>query len=194
MSKGRLEAFSDGVIAIVITIMVLELHVPHGVDLAALAALWPVFFCYLLSFVFVGIYWNNHHHLLHAATKISGSVLWANLHLLFWLSLVPFTTRWLGENHFAPLPTALYGVDLLLASVAYFILVRAILATQKHDSTLAVAVGKDVKGKVSVLIYLVAVPLAFVRPWIADLLYVLVAGMWLVPDRRIETRLGMVDE
>ena len=194
MSKGRLEAFSDGVIAIVITIMVLELHVPHGVDLAALAALWPVFFCYLLSFVFVGIYWNNHHHLLHAATKISGSVLWANLHLLFWLSLVPFTTRWLGENYFAPLPTALYGVDLLLASVAYFILVRAILATQKHDSTLAVAVGKDVKGKVSVLIYLVAVPLAFVRPWIADLLYVLVAGMWLVPDRRIETRLGIVDE
>jgi uncharacterized membrane protein len=186
MSKGRLEAFSDGVIAILITIMVLELKVPHGEDWAALRPLVPAFSTYVLSFVFLGIYWNNHHHLLHATDRIDGRVLWANLHLLFWLSLVPVTTGWVGDSHLAPLPTALYGADLLLAAIAYTILQAAILARQGSGSKLASAVGKDFKGKVSLALYALAIALAFVRPWISVALYVLVALIWFVPDRRIE--------
>jgi uncharacterized membrane protein len=190
MSKARLEAFSDGVIAILITIMVLELKIPHGDDLAALRPLLPVFLAYLLSFVYLGIYWNNHHHLLHMATRVNGKILWANLHLLFWLSLVPFATGWMGENHFAALPTALYGVPLLFAGVAYLILQGTIIAEQGPESKLAAAVGGDVKGKLSALLYAIAIPSAFVHQWISDAIYVLVAGMWLVPDRRIESRLA----
>ena len=186
MGKGRLEAFSDGVLAIIITIMVLELKVPHGDDFASLRPLIPVFLSYLLSFVYIGIYWNNHHHMLHATQGVSGGILWANLHLLFWLSLVPFATGWMGENHFAAAPTALYGVPLFMAAIAYLFLQRAILAHQGHDSILAAAVGNDRKGKLSLLLYLLAPPLAFVRPWIAGGIYVLVAMIWLVPDRRIE--------
>jgi len=189
MTKGRLEAFSDGVVAILITILVLELKVPHGADLEALRPLLPVFLTYVLSFIYLGIYWNNHHHLLHATTRVNGRILWANLHLLFWLSLVPFTTGWMGENHFAPLPSAAYGAVLLLAAVAYTILQRAIIAEQGPGSRLAAAVGGDRKGKVSLALYLAAIPLAFVREWIADALYVAVALLWLVPDRRIEARL-----
>jgi uncharacterized membrane protein len=189
MSKGRLEAFSDGVIAILITIMVLELKVPHGHDWAALRPLLPVFLTYVMSFVYLGIYWNNHHHLLHAADRSSGKVLWANLHLLFWLSLIPFTTGWMGENHFTPLPTALYGAVLLLAGVAYLILQATLIAAQGPGSRLAEAVGHDVKGKLSAVLYAAAIPLAFVRPWIAIGLYVLIALIWLVPDRRIESML-----
>ena len=189
MSKGRLEAFSDGVIAILITIMVLELKVPHGADWEALRPLVPVSLTYVLSFVFLGIYWNNHHHMLQAAHRINGKILWANLHLLFWLSLVPFVTGWMGENHFAPLPTAVYGAVLLLAAIAYTILSRAIVAEHGPDSKLAVAVGKDRKGHVSLALYTAAIPLAFVHQWIADAIYVFVALMWLVPDRRIESRL-----
>jgi uncharacterized membrane protein len=187
MSKGRLEAFSDAVIAIVITIMALELRVPHGSDWVALRPLLPVFLTYVLSFVFLGIYWNNHHHLLHAADRINGTILWANLHLLFWLSLIPFTTGWMGENHFAPLPAAVYGGDLLLAAIAYLILQTAICAQQGTDSRLAAAVGRDLKGKLSAGLYEAAIPLAFVKPRIAIGLYVFVSLMWLVPDRRIET-------
>ena len=190
MNKGRLEAFSDGVIAILITIMVLELKVPHGTDLEALRPLLPIFLTYLLSFVFLGIYWNNHHHLLHAAGRINGKILWANLHLLFWLSLVPFVTGWMGENHFASLPTAVYGAVLLLAAVAYTILQTMIVAQQGTNSKLATALGKDVKAKFSLLLYTVAIPLAFVNQWISDGLYVFVALMWLVPDRRIELKLN----
>jgi uncharacterized membrane protein len=190
MSKGRLEAFSDGVIAILITIMVLELKVPHGTDLEALRPLLPVFLTYVLSFVFLGIYWNNHHHMLHAAGPINGKILWANLHLLFWLSLIPFVTGWMGENHFAPLPTAVYGVVLLFAAVAYTILQTLIVAQQGANSKLAAAVGSDAKAKFSLLLYVVAIPSAFVHQWIADGLYVLVALMWLVPDRRIESKLN----
>ena len=190
MTKGRLEAFSDGVVAILITILVLELKVPHGADLEALRPLLPVFLTYVLSFIYLGIYWNNHHHLLHATTRVNGRILWANLHLLFWLSLVPFTTGWMGENHFAPLPSAAYGAVLLLAAIAYTILQRAIIAEQGPGSRLAAAVGGDRKGKVSLALYLAAIPLAFVREWIADALYVAVALLWLVPDRRIEARLG----
>jgi uncharacterized membrane protein len=190
MTKGRLEAFSDGVIAILITIMVLELKVPHAADLDALRQLVPVFLTYVLSYVFLGIYWNNHHHLLHAAERINGKILWANLHLLFWLSLVPFVTGWMGENHFAPLPTAVYGVVMLCAGVAYLILQRAIVACQGPDSKIAAALGEDVKGPLSALLYLLAIPLAFVREWIADGIYVLIALMWLVPDKRIESRMG----
>jgi len=186
MGKGRLEAFSDGVLAIIITIMVLELKVPHGDDVAALRPLIPVFLSYVLSFVYIGIYWNNHHHMLHAAQRVSGSVLWANLHLLFWLSLIPAATHWMGETNFAPAPTAVYGVPLLMAAVAYMLLQRAILAKNGRDSVLAVAVGSDLKGKLSPLLYLVAIPAAFMSPWIAGGLYVLVALIWLVPDRRIE--------
>ena len=186
MIKGRLEAFSDGVIAIIITIMVLELKVPPGGDLQALRPLLPTFLTYALSFVFVGIYWNNHHHLLHATTRINGAVLWANLHLLFWLSLTPFVTGWMGGNHFAPLPVAVYGVVLLLSAIAYFILVRAILAAEGPGSKLAAALGSDFKGKISAVLYLIAIPLAFVTCWLALGIYVLVALMWLVPDRRIE--------
>jgi TMEM175 potassium channel family protein len=186
MNKARVEAFSDGVIAILITIMVLELKVPHGTDIGSLAPMLPTLLTYLLSFVYLGIYWTNHHHLFHATHRITGGILWANLHLLFWLSLVPFVTGWMGENHFASLPTAGYGIVMLLASIAYFILTRVIIASEGRDSALAVAVGKDVKGKISTLLYLVAVPLAFVQRGIADAIYVLVAAIWLIPDRRIE--------
>jgi uncharacterized membrane protein len=189
MTKNRLEAFSDGVIAIIITIMVLELRVPHGSELTALKPLLPVFLSYVLSFVFLGIYWSNHHHMLHAVQHVNGAVLWANLHLLFWLSLVPFTTAWMGENHFARGPVALYGAVLLFASIAYFILSRALISLHGKDSVLATAVGRDFKGQISTLLYLVAIPLAVVRSWLACALYVLVAIIWLVPDRRIEKTL-----
>jgi uncharacterized membrane protein len=189
MSKGRLEAFTDGVIAILITIMVLELKVPHGTDWDALRPLVPVSLTYVLSFVMLGIYWNNHHHMLQAAHRINGGILWANLHLLFWLSLIPFVTGWMGENHFAPLPTAVYGAVLLLAAIAYTILARAIVLEEGPGSKLAAAMGKDRKGNVSMALYAAAIPLAFVNQWIADAIYVLVALIWLVPDRRIEARL-----
>jgi len=193
MSKGRLEAFSDGVIAILITIMVLELKIPTGADWEALRPVVPVFLTYVLSFVFLGIYWNNHHHMLHATNQINGKILWANLHLLFWLSLVPFVTGWMGEHQlkqYEPLPTAVYGVVLLLAAIAYTILLRSILALQGPSSKLAAAVGNDVKGKVSLALYILAIPSSFVRQWIADGLYVLVALIWLIPDRRIESKLN----
>ena len=190
MGKSRLEAFSDGVIAIIITIMVLELKVPHGESLDALAPLIPVFLSYVLSFVYVGIYWNNHHHMLHAGHKVTGPMLWANLHLLFWLSLFPFATGWMGENHFAAAPSAFYGGVLLMAAVAYWILQQLIIASQGHDSLLKKAVGSDWKGKVSPLIYIIAIPTAFWSPWISQGLYVLVALVWLVPDRRIEHALS----
>ena len=186
MQKTRLEGFSDGVLAIIITIMVLELKVPHGEDFEALRPLVPVFFSYILSFLYVGIYWNNHHHMLQAAKQVSGSVLWANLHLLFWLSLLPFVTGWMGENHFAPLPSALYGGVLLMAALAYWILARSIIASEGADSLLAKALGKDYKGTMSVVIYALAIPLAFVSQWIAQTIYLLVALVWLIPDRRIE--------
>lgn len=189
MSKGRLEAFSDGVIAIIITIMVLELQAPHGAELEALIPLIPVFVSYLLSFVFIGIYWNNHHHLLQATKQVNGRVLWANLHLLFWLSLVPFATAWMGENEFATLPVALYGAILFMAGVAFFILAHSLIALHGKDSTIATALGRDVKGIVSVVIYAVAIPLAFVNPWISFAIYILVAVIWFIPDRRIETTL-----
>jgi uncharacterized membrane protein len=189
MSKGRLEAFSDGVIAILITIMVLQLTVPHGSDLGALIPLAPVFLSYVLSFIFLGIYWNNHHHLLQAVARVDGRVLWANMHLLFWLSLIPFVTGWMGENHFAAWPVALYGIVLFFAAVAYFILTRALIALHGTDSVLATAVGADFKGKISLVVYLVAVPAAFVFAWLAFGLYVMVAILWLVPDRRIEKNL-----
>jgi uncharacterized membrane protein len=190
MSKGRLEAFSDGVLAIVLTIMVLELKAPHEASLGALQKLWPVFLSYVLSFVYVGIYWNNHHHLLQATRHISGGVLWANLHLLFWLSLIPFVTAWMGENHFATVPVALYGVVLLMAGMAYSILVRTLLACHERDSALARAIGDDMKGRLSLVVYASAIPLAFVNPAIACALYMAVAVLWLVPDRRIERALG----
>ena len=186
MHKTRLEAFSDGVLAIILTIMVLELKVPHGESLDALLPLCPVFLSYVLSFIYVGIYWNNHHHMLHATHNISGGVLWANLHLLFWLSLLPFVTGWMGENHFSALPTALYGGILMMAAVAYWILARTIIATDGHDSLLATAIGKDRKGVISVVLYAAAIPLAFVSQWLAQAIYVGVSLMWLVPDRRIE--------
>jgi uncharacterized membrane protein len=186
MGKGRFEAFSDGVFAIIITIMVLELKVPHGGDLAALTPLLPVFLCYVVSFVYVGIYWNNHHHMLHAATKVSGGALWANLHLLFWLSLIPFVTGWMGENHFSALPVALYGGVLLMAGLAYFILARTLVKTHGQESRLARAFGKDTKGMVSAAIYSLAIPVAFVNPYISCAAYVLVAMIWFIPDRRIE--------
>jgi uncharacterized membrane protein len=186
MTRGRLEAFSDGVIAIIITIMVLELRVPHDASWRSLIPIAPVFLSYVLSFVFVGIYWSNHHHLLQVVERVNGGVLWANLHLLFWLSLTPFVTAWMGENKFAAVPVSLYGGVLLGAAIAYFILARSLLAIHAPDSLLAIALGADFKGKVSVVIYLMAIPLAFVRSWAACLLYILVAVMWLVPDRRIE--------
>lgn len=190
MKKGRLEAFSDGVIAILITIMVLELKIPHGADWESLRPLLPVFLTYVLSFVYLGIYWNNHHHMLYAADQINGKILWANMHLLFWLSLVPFATGWMGENHFAPLPTAVYGAVLLAAAIAYFILQQLIIAQQGSNSKLKAAVGKDIKGKISPLIYVLAILLAFVNQWISDGLYVLVALMWLIPDKRIESKIN----
>ena len=186
MSKGRMEAFSDGVIAILITIMVLGLKVPHGIDAAALAPLVPAFLSYVMSFIFLGIYWNNHHHLLQAIKHVDGRVLWANLHLLFWLSLIPVVTGWMGENEFASWPVALYGVVMLGAAVAYFILTRALIALHGRDSVLATALGRDFKGKVSVAIYAAAIPLSFANSLSACALYVLVAVMWLIPDRRIE--------
>ncbi len=190
MSKGRMEAFSDGVIAIIITIMVLALEAPHEADLAALLPLAPVFLSYLLSFVYLGIYWNNHHHLLQAITQVDGRVLWANLNLLFWLSLVPFATGWMGANPLAAWPTALYGVVLLLAAVAFFVLVRVLISVHGRESALAIAIGRDFKGKISPVFYLAAIPLSFVSAWLAYTLYVLVAVMWLIPDRRIEKALA----
>jgi uncharacterized membrane protein len=189
MDTRRLEAFSDGVIAILITIMVLEFKIPHGTDWGALRPLLPIFLTYVLSFVFLGIYWNNHHHMLQATEQINGKVLWANLHLLFWLSLTPFVTGWMGENHFAPLPTAVYGVVLFMAAVAYTILQNLIIAQPDANPLLAAAVKKDVKGKLSLLLYLVAIPTAFFNQWVSDALYVCVALIWLIPDRRIEAKL-----
>jgi uncharacterized membrane protein len=186
MGKGRLEAFSDAIIAIIMTIMVLELKVPHDTNLAALRPIIPIFFSYVLSFVYLAIYWNNHHHLLQAARHVSGSVLWANMHLLFWLSLIPFVTAWMGENPFAPWPVAFYGTVLLLAAIAYFILTRTLIFRHGKDSSLAIALGRDVKGKLSVGIYLFAIPLSFASPLLACLLYALVGVMWLIPDSRIE--------
>jgi uncharacterized membrane protein len=189
VQKERLTAFSDGVVAIIITIMVLELKVPHGAGWADLTKLAPIFLSYVLSFVYVGIYWNNHHHLLHAAERVNGAVLWANLHLLFWLSLIPFATGWLGENHFEPLPTALYGVALLMPAIAYYLLQTAIIGLHGRDGTLARALGGDFKGKISPVLYLTAIALSFVASWAALAIYVAVALMWLVPDRRIERQL-----
>jgi uncharacterized membrane protein len=190
MGKSRLEAFSDGVIAIIITIMVLEMKVPHSERIEALAPLLPVFLSYVLSFVYVGIYWNNHHHMLHACHRVTGSILWANLHLLFWLSLFPFATGWMGENHFAATPSALYGVVLLMAAIAYWILQQLIMASQGPTSRLKKAVGSDWKGKLSPILYVIAILSACWLPWIAQSLYVLVALIWLVPDRRIERAIG----
>jgi len=186
MTKGRLEAFSDAVLAIIITIMVLQLEAPHGVELAALEPLLPVFLTYVLSFIYLGIYGNNHHHMLHATERVTGGILWANLHLLFWLSLFPFATGWMGENHWAGTPTAAYGFVLLMAAIAYYILQRAIIANQGAGSLLAAAIGSDWKGKLSPVLYLVAIPLSFSNPWIATAIYVFVALLWLIPDRRIE--------
>jgi uncharacterized membrane protein len=185
-----MEAFSDGVIAIIITIMVLEIKVPHGPELADLRPLLPIFLSYILSFVFIGIYWNNHHHLLQAVHQVDGAILWANLHLLFWLSLTPFVTGWMGENHFESLPVALYGVVLLCSAIAYFILTRVLISRHGSDSPLAHAMGRDFKGKISPVFYLIAIPLAFAKPLFSCLLYVVVAVMWLVPDRRIEHELA----
>jgi uncharacterized membrane protein len=190
VTKGRLEAFTDGVMAVIITIMVLELKPPHGTGWAAIEPLVPTFLTYVLSFVFLGIYWNNHHHLLHATERINGAILWANLHLLFWLSLVPFITGWMGENQFAALPTAAYGIVLLFSGVAFSILTRLILAAQGPDSPLKAAIGSDLKSRISMMLYVAAIPLAFVHRLIAAAIYVLVALIWLIPDRRIESRLN----
>ena len=189
MTKTRLEAFSDGVIAIIITIMVLELKIPHEAGWSALVPLAPVFLSYVLSFIYLGIYWSNHHHLLQAVKHVDGRVLWANLHLLFWLSLVPFVTGWMGENHFAAWPVALYGLVLLCAAIAYFILAHVLVSLHGKTSVIGEALGRDFKGKVSMVIYLAAIPLAFYRPWLAFALYMSVAAMWLVPDRRIEKKI-----
>ena len=186
MPKTRLEAFTDGVIAVIITIMVLEMKSPHGSDLASLAPLWPVFLAYVLSFIYVGIYWNNHHHLMHAVHRVNGSVLWANLHLLFWLSLVPFVTAWMSENHFAALPMAAYGIVLLMSGLSFVLLTQCLITIHGRDSDLARRLRDDRKGKISVIIYAIAIPLAFVQWWVALSLYALVAAIWFVPDRRIE--------
>ena len=193
MGKGRLEAFSDGVIAIIITIMVLEMKVPHGESFAALRPLLPVFLSYVLSFLYVGIYWNNHHHMLHAATRVTGSILWANLHLLFWLSLFPFATGWMGENHFALPPSALYGFVLLMAGIAYFILQQAIIASQGPTSLLRKAIGRDWKGKVSPLLFAAGIASSVFSSWAAQAIYVFVAVLWLIPDRRIEQALRQAE-
>lgn len=190
MKKGRIEAFSDGVIAIIITIMVLELKVPHESTFEALFKLWPVFISYVLSFIYVGIYWNNHHHMFMVVNKVNGTVLWANLHLLFWLSIVPFTTAWMGENHFAPLPVALYGFVLLMCGIAYTILTTTLIKHHGHESVLSKAVGSDVKGKLSVALYVISIPCAFLTVWISAVIYFAVALMWLVPDKRIEKVIG----
>ena len=189
MGRGRLEAFSDGVLAIIITIMVLELRSPEGEGVWALLSMAPIFFSYVLSFVYVGIYWTNHHHLLQACRRVSRGVLWANLHLLFWLSLVPFATRWIGENHYAALPTAVYGLNLLLAAVAYWILQQAIISNEGKNSLLRMAIGRDLKGRLSLLLYALAVLAAFAAPWLAQAIYVLVALVWIIPDRSIEQAL-----
>jgi uncharacterized membrane protein len=189
MKTTRLEAFSDGVLAIIITIMVLELKVPHAVELAALKPVLPVLLSYVLSFIYLGIYWNNHHHLFQATEEVSGGILWANLHLLFWLSLFPFTTAWMGENHLAAIPTAIYGFVLLMAAIAYYILQRTIIAREGRNSLLAEAIGKDWKGKLSPLFYLAAIPLAFLSSWTSSALYVFAALLWLIPDPRIEREL-----
>ncbi|QIR37287.1 DUF1211 domain-containing protein [Tolypothrix sp. PCC 7910] len=189
MGKGRLEAFSDAVIAIIITIMVLELKVPHGADFAVLRPLIPIFFSYVLSFIFLGIYWNNHHHLLQAVRNVNGRILWANAHLLFWLSVIPFATGWMGENNFAPVPVALYGTVLLFSAIAYYILTLSLIGHHGKDSTLASALGRDLKGKISLVLYAVGIPLSFVNSWLACGLYIMVAIMWLIPDRRIERHL-----
>ena len=189
MGKSRLEAFSDGVIAIIITIMVLELKVPHEDNFAALYSLIPVFLSYVLSFLYVGIYWNNHHHMLHTCHKITGSILWANLHLLFWLSLFPFATAWMGENHYAAVPSAVYGGILLMAAIAYLILQNSIIVSQGADSVLKKAVGKDFKGKLSLVLYFLAIPVSFWSQWISQGIFIFVAFIWLVPDRRIENAL-----
>jgi len=194
MKKGRLEAFSDGVIAIIITIMVLELHVPHGEHIEDLVPLLPVFFSYVLSFVYVGVYWNNHHHMIYAAKTINGAILWANLHLLFWLSLIPFATAWMGENHFSRWPVILYGAVLIMNGIAYTILCRLLIRQAGEGSTLALALGRDWKGKLSVVVYFLAIALAFINPWISFSLYVLVAMMWFIPDRRIERNLPLAGE
>jgi uncharacterized membrane protein len=190
MNKGRMEALSDGVFAVVITIMVLELKTPNGTSLAALKPVIPVLLSYVFSFVYVGIYWNNHHHLLHATQRVNGTTLWANLHLLFWISLIPFTTAWMGENHLDSWPVAVYGIVLLLAGMAYFTLTRVLIRLHGHGSTLAASIGSDKKSKFSILIYAAAIPLAFAQPWIANLGYVIVAIIWLVPDRRIERKIA----
>jgi len=194
MKTTRLEAFSDGVLAIIITIMVLELKVPHAVELAALKPVLPVLLSYVLSFIYLGIYWNNHHHLFQVTEEVSGGILWANLHLLFWLSLFPFTTAWMGENHLAAIPTAIYGFVLLMAAIAYYLLQRTIIAKEGRESLLAQAVGRDWKGKLSPLLYLAAIPLAFVSPWIAGGLYVFAALLWLIPDPRIEREIEKREE
>ena len=191
MPKGRMEAFSDGVIAIIITIMVLELKVPHGDRLEDLAPLLPVFLSYVLSFVYVGIYWNNHHHMLHACHAVTGAILWANLHLLFWLSLFPFATGWMGENHFTAVPTALYGIVLLMAAIAYYLLQQAIIRAQGQDSILKKAIGRDWKGKLSPVLYSIAIVATLHASWIAQAIFVIVALIWLIPDRRIEKRLAV---
>ena len=190
MGKNRLEAFSDGVIAVIITILVLELKVPHGGDFRVLVPLWPVFMSYVLSFIYVGIYWNNHHHMMHAVREVSGGVLWANLHLLFWLSLIPFVTAWMGENHFETGPTAAYGFVLFMCSVAYLLLVRGLTANHPKNAKLAEAIGNDRKGKLSCVLYLVGVALAWFAAWLGFLVYAAVAVMWLIPDRRIEDKVG----
>lgn len=190
MGKNRLEAFSDGVLAIIITIMVLELKVPHGDSLQALKPLLPVFLGYVLSFIYIAIYWNNHHHLMHTVEHISASILWANMHLLFWLSLIPFATAWMGENHFSAMPTALYGCILLMAGFAYWLLQQAIIRSHGHESVLSKAIGSDIKGHGSMLLYALAIPLAFYQELLADVIYVLVALWWLIPDRRIERTLS----
>jgi uncharacterized membrane protein len=186
MKKGRLEAFSDGVLAIIITIMVLEIKVPHGQELSDLKELIPVFLSYLLSFIYLGIYWNNHHHLMHTVEKVTGGILWANLHLLFWLSLVPFATGWMGENHFASWPMALYGIILLMAAIAYYILQMTIIRIDGKDSILAKAIGKDLKGKASPVLYIIAIAVSWVSPLVSGLIYILLALIWLIPDSRIE--------
>lgn len=189
MGKGRLEAFSDGVLAIIITIMVLEMKVPHSADLAALQPVFPVFLSYVLSFIYIGIYWNNHHHMLQTINHVNGRILWANIHLLFWLSLVPFASGWMGENHFAMWPVALYGAVLLMNAIAYTILANSLIQLHGKDSTLAQAFGKDVKGKLSILIYITGIALCFVDPHLGFMMYVVVAAIWFLPDKRIEKRL-----
>lgn len=190
MKKGRLEAFSDGVLAIIITIMVLEIKVPHGAAFADLKPLIPVFLSYVLSFIYLAIYWNNHHHLMHTVTKVSAGILWANLHLLFWLSLVPFVTGWMGENHFMPNTMALYGIILLMAALAYFLLQSIIINSHGKDSLLAKAIGRDIKGKISPVLYILGIATSWYNPWISGAFYILVALIWLIPDKRIETVIG----